>query len=101
MNHISSGESSKPHSPKIVFLIGELKEAKRTITQKDEKMRQMEEKLQRLELAYERPHHVRRHHQRHESRSSKIIMDMKKKPNGGCTILKIGANMWQSLIYHL
>jgi len=30
----------------------------------------MEERLQKLELAYERPHHGRRHHQRHESISS-------------------------------
>jgi len=43
-----------------------LKEAKRTIAQKEEELRQMEERLQRLELAYERPHHGRRHHQRHE-----------------------------------
>ena len=32
-------------------------------------MRQMEERLQRLELAYERPQRGRRHHQRHDSRS--------------------------------
>ena len=31
----------------------------------------------------------------------KIIMDIKKKPNGGCTIMMIGAKMWQSLIYLL
>jgi len=70
MDHLSSGESSKPHFPKKAFLIGELKEAKRTIAKKEEEMKQMEEKLQRLELAYERPHHGRIHHQRHESRSS-------------------------------
>jgi len=34
MDHISSSESSKQHSPKKAFLIGELKEAKRTIAQK-------------------------------------------------------------------
>jgi len=70
MDRLLSGESSKPHSPKTVFLMGELKEAKRTIAQREEEMRQMEERLQRLELTHERPHHGRRHHQRHESRSS-------------------------------
>jgi len=33
--------------------MGELAAAKRTIAQKDEEMRQTEERLQRLELAYE------------------------------------------------
>ena len=30
-----------------------------------------------------------------------LIMTMMKKPNGEGNIMKIGANMWQSLIYHL
>jgi len=47
MDHISSGESYKQHSPHKAFLIGELKEAKSTIVQKEEAMRQMEERLQR------------------------------------------------------
>jgi len=64
MDHISSGESSKPHSPKKAFLIGELKEAKRTIAQKEEALRQMEEKLQRLEMLNERPQRQRRHNHR-------------------------------------
>jgi len=66
MDHISSGESSKQHSPQKAFLIGELKEAKRTIAQKDEAMRQMEERLQRLEMMNERPPRQRRHHHRYE-----------------------------------
>jgi len=70
MDHLSSGESSKPHSPQKAFLIGELKEAKRTIAQKEEEMRQMEERLQRLEMMNERPQRQRRHHHRYESRSS-------------------------------
>jgi len=45
MDHLSSGESSKPHFPKTTFLIGELKEAKRTTAQKEEALRQMEERL--------------------------------------------------------
>jgi len=66
MAHISSGESSKPQSPQKAFLMGEW--AERTIAQKDEVMWQMEEILQRLELAYDRPQRERKHHQRHESR---------------------------------
>ena len=54
-NHLS------PNLPKKAFLIGELAAVKRTIAQKDEEMRQMEERLQRLELAYERPQRGRQH----------------------------------------
>jgi len=49
--------------------MGELAVVKRTIAQKDEEKRQLEDKLQRLELAYDRPQRGRRYHQRHESRS--------------------------------
>jgi len=70
MEHLSSGESSKPHSPKKAFLIGELKEAKTTIAQKEEEMRQMEERIQRLEMLNERPQRKRRRNHRYESRSS-------------------------------
>jgi len=55
MAHISRGESSKPQTPQKYFLIGELATAKRTIAQKDEAMRQMEERFQSLELQHERP----------------------------------------------
>jgi len=73
--NLSSGESSKPHSPKKAFLIGELKDAKRIIAQREEEIRQMEARLQRLEMDHERPHHNNRarrhhHHHRHTSRSS-------------------------------
>jgi len=71
MDPLSSGESSKPHSPKKDFLIGELKEAKRTIAQKKEALRQMEERIQRLEMQHERPPRHRKQHHRYESRSSK------------------------------
>jgi len=70
MDHISSGESPKQHSPQKAFLIGELKEAKKTIAQKEEEMRQLEERLQRLEMMNERPQKQRRHHHRYESRIS-------------------------------
>jgi len=101
MDHLSSGESSKPHSPQKAFLIEELKEAKRTIPQKEEALRQMEERLQRLEMQHERPPEQRRQHHRYEQEVLQIIKAMMKKPNGEGNILKIGANMWQSLIYHL
>jgi len=44
----SSGESSKPHSPQREFILGELKEAKRSLAQQDDAIRQLEERLQRL-----------------------------------------------------
>jgi len=69
MAHISSGEYSKPQSPQKVFLMGELAVAKRSITQKDEEMRKMEERLQRLEATYDRPQRERRYNPRRESRS--------------------------------
>jgi len=51
MAHLSSGESSKPQSPQKAFLMGELAAAKRFLAQKYEEMRQMEDRLQRLESA--------------------------------------------------
>ena len=47
-----------------------MKEAKRTIAQKEEALRQMEERIQRLEMQHERPLRHRRQHHRYESRSS-------------------------------
>ena len=49
--------------------MGELAAAKRSLTQKEEEMRQMEERLQRLESTYDRPQRGRRWNPRHESRS--------------------------------
>jgi len=69
MANISSGESSKPQSPQKAFLMGELAPTKRSLTQKDGKMIQMEERLQRLESAYDRPQRGRRWNPRRESRS--------------------------------
>ena len=46
----SSGESSKPYSPHKAFILSELKEAKRSLAQKDEAMKKLEERLQRLEM---------------------------------------------------
>jgi len=74
MSNFSSGQSSKPHSPQKSILIDELKDAKRTIAQREEEIRQMEAGLQKLELDNttnhqyrERRHH---HHYRHASRTS-------------------------------
>jgi len=69
MAHISSGEYSKPQSPQKDSLMGELAATKRSLAQKDEHMRQMEERLQRLKSAYDRPPRGRRWNQRRESRS--------------------------------
>jgi len=48
MAHLSSGESSKPQSPQKAFLMAELAAARRSLAQKEEETRQMEESLQRL-----------------------------------------------------
>ena len=75
MANLSNGESSKPHSPEKAYLISELKDAKLTIAQKDEVIRQMEATLQRLEMDHEDTHQYRErrhsHPHRHASRSSK------------------------------
>ena len=102
----SSGESSKPHSPQREFILGESKEAKRSLAQKDEAIRQLEERLQRLEVTHDRS--------TIPTMKSAILIDilqevlpilttMKKKVDGGgiIIIMKIGAKMWQSLIFHL
>ena len=64
---LSSGESSKPQFPQKVFLMGELAAAKRSLAQKEEEMRQLEERLQRLETAQVRQQ--RRWENRRGSRS--------------------------------
>jgi len=74
----SSGESSKPHSPHRAFILGELKEAKRSLAQKDEAMKQMEKRLQRLEVTLDRSNHSNhgsRHSHRYSSRSSSTSHD--------------------------
>jgi len=74
MANISSGQSSKPHSPQKAYLIGELKDVKLTNAQKDEVIRQMEARLQRLEMDHEDMHQNREkrphYHHRNSSRSS-------------------------------
>jgi len=60
MAFLSSGESSKPQSPQKVFLMGELAATNRYLAQKEEEMRQLEERLQRLETTHERQPRGRR-----------------------------------------
>jgi len=48
MTHISLGESSKPQSLQKAFLMGELAVTKRSLAQKKEEMRQMEERSKGL-----------------------------------------------------
>jgi len=42
---LSLVESSKPQSPQRAFLMGELAATKRSLAQKEEEMRQLEERL--------------------------------------------------------
>ena len=60
MAHLSSGESSKPQSPQKAYLLGELANTKRILAKKEEKMRQLVERLQRLEATQERQTRERR-----------------------------------------
>ena len=57
MASYSSGESYKQHSPSKASVLGELKDAKQTITLQDEAIRRLEEKLQSLEMKQARSSH--------------------------------------------
>jgi len=48
MASYSSGDPYKQHSRSKAFVLGELKEAKQTITLQHEAIRRLEEKLQRV-----------------------------------------------------
>jgi len=73
MSAYSSGDSSKPQSPHRAYILNELKEAKRALAVKDEAMKNLEEKLQRVGLKQDRSsasiHGSHRSH-RHSSRGS-------------------------------
>ena len=61
------------HSPSKASVLGELKEAKQTITLKDEAIRRLEEKLQSVEMKQARSSHSihgEHHHHRPSSRGS-------------------------------
>jgi len=79
MAHHFLGESSKPQSPQKAFLMGELTGTKRSLAHKEEEMRQMEERLQRLESAHVRQ--PRRWEHRRATRSFKMVA-IKKMKNG-------------------
>ena len=69
----SSGDSSKPHSPHRAYILNELKEAKRALALKDEAMKKLKEKLQRVGLKQDRSSasiHGSHHSHRHSSRGS-------------------------------
>ena len=60
MYHLSLGKSSKPQFPQKARLLGELEDARRSLTHKEDKMRQLVERMQRLEEAQERKYQERR-----------------------------------------
>jgi len=72
MDNFSSRESCKPHSPHKAALIEDLKNARQSNAQYLEMMRQMEARLQSLELDREANHNnrERRQHHRTSSRTS-------------------------------
>ena len=74
MANLSSGESSKPCSPQKETLFEDLKNARQSNAQYLDVIRQMEARLQSLELSREEVHQnrERRHHHplRHSSRNS-------------------------------
>jgi len=57
---LSSGESSKPQSPQKLHLLGEFADARTRVAHKDEEIRQLAERLQRLEEAQLRQTQERR-----------------------------------------
>jgi len=76
MAYLSLGESSKPQSPQKAHLMRELADAKRSLTKKEEEMRQLVERTQRLEDTQERqarekrwePRRATRHYMHYVSR---------------------------------
>jgi len=74
MDNFSSGESSKPCSPQKASLFEDLKNARQSNAQYLDMIRQMEARLQSLEMAREDVHQNRErrhhHHHRHSSRTS-------------------------------
>ena len=73
MASYSRSDAYKQHSPSKASVLGELKEAKRTITLQDEAIRRLEEKLQSTEMKQARSSHSihgERHFHRPSSRGS-------------------------------
>jgi len=68
MVDLSSRESSKSQSPKKTHLLGELADAKRSLIHKEEEMRQLVERIQRLKDTQERLARERRWEPRRTAR---------------------------------
>ena len=78
MDTYSSAESSKPHSTHRAYVLNELKEAKRVLALKDEAMKKLEERLEKVELKQEKSSHSihgRHHSPRHFSKGSSNAHD--------------------------
>jgi len=60
MYHLSSRKSFKPQSPQKARILGELKDARRSLAHKEDKMQELVERMQRLEEAQERQSQERR-----------------------------------------
>ena len=60
MSHLSSWESFKPPSLQKASLMVELEETKRSLVQREEDIRQMMDRLQRLEKSQDRQNWERR-----------------------------------------
>ena len=70
MASYSSSDSSKQHSPSKASVLVELKKANRTINLKDEAIRKLEERLQRLEIKQPRSSHsINEEHHSHRPSS--------------------------------
>ena len=70
MASYSSSDSSKQHSPSKASVLIELKQANRTINLKDEAIRKLEERLQRLEMKQPRSSHsINEEHHSHRPSS--------------------------------
>ena len=86
MEHYSSSGSSVSNSPPKAYIKGELKDAKKTIAQKDEAIRQLEARLQRLEENHATSNnsaHGMRHSHRSPSKSASNHLDREEESDGG------------------
>jgi len=92
MAHLSSGESSKPQSLHKAHLLGELADANMTLAHKEEELRPLVERMQRLEDTQKR---LARERRGNLDALEGIIctMGVKKKKNnnnGECKMWKLG-----------
>jgi len=88
MAQLSLGEYSKLQSPQKARLLGELKDAKKILAHKEEEIRQLIERIQRLEDTQERLVRKRRREPR-RAKGTICIMEVKKKI-GECKMWDLG-----------